>query len=40
MPFALFTGEKYPRWCEFAENAETGQTTQFIKKVTFLNSII
>lgn len=29
MPFAFCTREKYP-WCEFAEDAETGVTTQFL----------
>ncbi|XP_077279750.1 beta-ureidopropionase pyd3 [Temnothorax americanus] len=29
MPFAFCTREKYP-WCEFAEDAKTGVTTQFL----------
>lgn len=29
MPFAFCTREKYP-WCEFAEDAVTGVTTQFL----------
>jgi hypothetical protein len=32
MPFAFCTREKQP-WCEFAEDAETGPTTQFVQKV-------
>ncbi|KAA0194343.1 hypothetical protein HAZT_HAZT006968 [Hyalella azteca] len=32
MPFAFCTREKLP-WCEFAEPAEDGPTTQFIQKV-------
>lgn len=31
MPFAFCTREKYP-WCEFAESAETGPTTCFLKE--------
>jgi hypothetical protein len=34
MPFAFCTREKQP-WCEFAEDAETGPTTQFVQKVRF-----
>ncbi|KAG5674327.1 hypothetical protein PVAND_004303 [Polypedilum vanderplanki] len=30
MPFAFCTREKHP-WCEFAENAENGPTTEFLK---------
>lgn len=30
MPFAFCTREKHP-WCQFAEDAETGPTTQFLK---------
>jgi len=30
MPFAFCTREKHP-WCEFAESAETGPTTQFLQ---------
>lgn len=33
MPFAFCTREKYP-WCEFAESAEDGPTTQFIKQLS------
>ncbi|XP_059483992.1 beta-ureidopropionase [Neocloeon triangulifer] len=32
MPFAFCTREKQP-WCEFAEDAETGPTTQFVQKL-------
>jgi len=32
MPFAFCTREKEP-WCEFAEGAETGRTTQLLQKV-------
>lgn len=32
MPFAFCTREKHP-WCEFAESAETGPTTDFLKQV-------
>ncbi|XP_067015045.2 beta-ureidopropionase [Anabrus simplex] len=32
MPFAFCTREKQP-WCEFAESAESGPTTQFIQKL-------
>lgn len=32
MPFAFCTREKYP-WCEFAESAEHGASTVFIKDV-------
>ncbi|XP_076039633.1 beta-ureidopropionase pyd3 isoform X2 [Oratosquilla oratoria] len=32
MPFAFCTREKQP-WCEFAENAETGPTTQFCQEL-------
>jgi len=31
MPFAFCTREKHP-WCEFAESAETGPTTDFLKQ--------
>ncbi len=31
MPFAFCTREKSP-WCDFAEDAETGQSVQFIKR--------
>ena len=34
MPFAFCTREKHP-WLEFAESAETGPTTQFLKEVRF-----
>lgn len=30
MPFAFCTREKFP-WCEFAEDAENGATTKFLK---------
>jgi beta-ureidopropionase len=30
MPFAFCTREKHP-WCQFAEEAENGPTTQFLK---------
>ncbi|CAG9854587.1 unnamed protein product [Phyllotreta striolata] len=32
MPFAFCTREKFP-WCEYAEEAETGPTTEFLKKL-------
>lgn len=32
MPFAFCTREKSP-WCEYAEDAETGPTTEFLKIV-------
>ncbi|KAL0267112.1 UNVERIFIED_CONTAM: hypothetical protein PYX00_009469 [Menopon gallinae] len=32
MPFAFATREKYP-WCQFAESAENGPTTQFIQEL-------
>ena len=32
MPFAFCTREKQP-WMEFAENAKTGRSSQFISKV-------
>lgn len=32
MPFAFCTREKHP-WCEFAEDAEHGPSTQFLKTV-------
>jgi len=32
MPFAFCTREKYP-WVEFAQSAETGQSTKFIQKM-------
>lgn len=32
MPFAFCTRERKP-WCEFAENAENGPTTKFLKNV-------
>lgn len=32
MPFAFCTREKQP-WCDFAESAETGQTTKFCQQV-------
>jgi len=36
MPFAFCTRERLP-WLEYAEHAEDGPTTQFLKKVnTFL----
>lgn len=41
MSFGLYTGDKLP-WIEFAENAETGPTTELLKKVFFffeLNNI-
>jgi len=31
MPFAFCTREKYP-WCEFAEDAETGPSTEFLSQ--------
>lgn len=43
MPFAFCTREKHP-WCEFAEEAETGQTTLYLQevrnKITFTNQPI
>lgn len=32
MPFAFCTREKHP-WCEFAESAENGATTEFLRQV-------
>jgi len=32
MPFAFCTREKHP-WCEFAESAENGPTTDFLTQV-------
>lgn len=37
MPFAFCTRERKP-WCEFAECAENGPTTLFLKNVS-LNTI-
>ena len=34
MPFAFCTREKHP-WCEFAESAENGPTTDFLKQVLY-----
>lgn len=34
MPFAFCTREKQP-WCEFAESAEDGPSTQFCQKVPY-----
>lgn len=34
MPFAFCTREKFP-WCEYAESAETGETTEYLKGVGF-----
>lgn len=36
MPFAFCTREKQP-WCQFAESAEDGPTTQFLQKVSSKN---
>lgn len=33
MPFAFCTREKSP-WCEYAEEAENGASTQFLKQVS------
>ena len=35
MPFAFCTREKQP-WCDFAESAANGYTTQFLQKVGFI----
>lgn len=35
MPFAFCTREKHP-WCQFAESAENGPTSEFLKPVRFL----
>ena len=32
MPFAFCTREKHP-WCEFAESAEDGPSTQFLSRL-------
>lgn len=39
MPFAFCTREKQP-WCEFAEDAETGPTTQFVQKVRISHTLL
>lgn len=36
MPFAFCTREKTP-WCEFAESAEHGATTQMLQEVGTIN---
>lgn len=38
MPFAFCTREK-PPWCEFAEDAEHGPSTQFLKTVRILCTV-
>jgi hypothetical protein len=38
-PFAFCTREKQP-WCEFAETAEDGPTTQFVQKVCLTFCIV
>lgn len=38
MPFVFCTREKFP-WCEFAESAETGPTTLFLKDVGIANIV-
>lgn len=37
MPFAFCTREKHP-WCEFAEDAEFGPSTLFLKNVSILHT--
>lgn len=32
MPFAFCTREKHP-WCQFAESAENGPSTEFLRTV-------
>lgn len=39
MPFAFCTREKQP-WCEFAESAEEGPTTQFCQKIARENNMV
>eukprot|EP01027_Heterolobosea_sp_BB2_P025860 GEZU01039699.1.p1 GENE.GEZU01039699.1~~GEZU01039699.1.p1 ORF type:complete len:423 (+),score=136.56 GEZU01039699.1:86-1270(+) len=39
MPFAFCTREKYP-WIEFAEDAETGRSTQFIKRMALKYNMV
>lgn len=39
MPFAFCTREKHP-WCEFAEDAETGATTTFLKELAAVNNMV
>jgi beta-ureidopropionase len=39
MPFAFCTREKYP-WLEFAESAETGQSTQFCKEMAKKHNMV
>jgi len=34
MPFAFCTREKQP-WCDFAESATSGCTTEFLQKVVY-----
>lgn len=39
MPFAFCTREKHP-WCEFAENAENGPSTEFLRKFAIKYNMI
>ncbi|CAI6351350.1 unnamed protein product [Macrosiphum euphorbiae] len=39
MPFVFCTREKFP-WCEFAESAETGPTTLFLKDICKLYNMV
>jgi len=39
MPFAFCTREKQP-WCEFAESAETGPTTQFLQQLAAKHNMV
>jgi len=39
MPFTFCTREKKP-WCEFAESAESGPTTQMLQEVKFYRVLI
>lgn len=39
MPFAFCTREKHP-WCQFAEDAESGPTTTFLKKLASQHDMV
>ena len=39
MPFAFCTREKQP-WCDFAESATSGRTTEFLQKVIIIIIVI
>lgn len=39
MPFAFCTREKQP-WCEFAEDARNGPTSEFLKKISRKNNMV